>query len=188
MQIPQMNNKYNQIHGPLNENDNKIVQPNTNKIIDNNKNMGKYKPLSEEIPDENEKPLSPCSGARSSRCHPVHPAIGRASSALQGAHPADFSAPCGSGNRGAAPCLAPTGTSLSRSLPGRSLSNGCCHYTTARREMQGECLAKGRLSALFFPLSFSRTFPAFPAGAPADFPAIAARLRRDFLALPGANA
>ena len=54
MQIPQMNNKYNQIHGPLNENDNKIVQPNNNKIIDNNKNMGKYKPLSEEIPDENE--------------------------------------------------------------------------------------------------------------------------------------
>ena len=54
MQIPQMNNKYNQIHGPLNENDNKIVQPNNNKIIDNNKNMGKYKPLSEEILDENE--------------------------------------------------------------------------------------------------------------------------------------
>ena len=54
MQINQMNNKYNQIHGPINANENNIVQPKNNKIIDENKNIGKYKPLNEEIPDENE--------------------------------------------------------------------------------------------------------------------------------------
>ena len=53
MEMAQMNNQYYQIKGPLNDN-NKIIQPNNNIIIDNNKNKYKYRQLSEEIPDESE--------------------------------------------------------------------------------------------------------------------------------------
>ena len=52
-QINLISNKYNQIHDNLNNIDKKIPQ-NKETILNNNKNIGKYKQLSEEMPDESE--------------------------------------------------------------------------------------------------------------------------------------
>ena len=56
-QVNQVNNHYNQIFGPLNVDNNKEINTfNTfnNRIMDKNKNIGKYRQLREEIPDEND--------------------------------------------------------------------------------------------------------------------------------------